>query len=75
MLFVHDNGPGIAEDFAELVFERFFQIPGGTGGGAGLGLALSHDIAALHGGTLQLANPGQAGARFEASLPMVQVLT
>jgi signal transduction histidine kinase len=74
VLFVHDNGPGIAEDLAERIFERFFQIPGGSVGGAGLGLALARDIAMLHGGTLRLVNPGQAGARFEASLPVTQVL-
>lgn len=65
VLFVHDNGPGIAADLAEQVFERFFQVPGNSVGGAGLGLALSRDIATLHGGTLRLANPGQPGARFE----------
>ena len=70
VLFVHDSGPGIAEDMAERVFERFFQVPDSPGGGAGLGLAVARDIALLHGGTLRVANPGQSGARFEAVLPV-----
>ena len=69
VLFVQDSGPGIPADMAERIFERFFQIPGSTGGGAGLGLALSREIAALHGGTLTLINPGQKGALFEARFP------
>ena len=70
ILFVHDTGPGIAEDQAARVFDRFFQIPGRSNGGAGLGLAISREITSLHRGTLQLVNPGQSGARFEASLPL-----
>jgi signal transduction histidine kinase len=52
------------------VFERFSQVPGSRQGRAGLGLALAADIAAVHGGTLIVANPGQAGARFEWATPL-----
>ncbi len=68
--YVHDSGTGIPVEFSETIFDRFSQIPGSRHGGAGLGLALAADIAAVHGGTLVVTNPGQAGARFEWTLPL-----
>jgi two-component system heavy metal sensor histidine kinase CusS len=70
LFYVHDGGPGIPAEYAEAVFERFSQVPGSRQGRAGLGLALAADIAAVHGGTLVVANPGQAGARFECAVPL-----
>ena len=68
-LAVTDSGPGIPEEFAQKIFDRFSQVPGGEGGTAGLGLSLAAQIAAVHGGELKLANPGKPGARFECRLP------
>ena len=68
--FVHDSGEGVPAEFAGTIFERFSQIPGSRHGGAGLGLALAADIAAVHGGLLRVANPGCPGARFEWTLPL-----
>ena len=68
-LAVTDSGPGIPEEFAQKVFDRFSQVPGGDTGTAGLGLSLAAQIAAVHGGELKLANPGKPGARFECRLP------
>ncbi len=68
-LAVTDSGPGIPEEFASRIFDRFMQVPGSAGGRAGLGLSLASEIAAMHGGTLCLANSGQPGARFECRLP------
>ncbi len=68
-LAVTDSGPGIPDEFAQKIFERFTQMPGGEIGTAGLGLPLAAQIAAVHGGELKLANPGRPGARFECRLP------
>ena len=68
-LAVTDSGPGIPAEFAQKIFDRFTQMPGGESGTAGLGLPLAAQIAAVHGGELALANPGQPGARFECRLP------
>ena len=62
-LAVTDSGPGIPDEFAQKIFERFTQVPGSETGTAGLGLALAAQIAAVHGGEVKLANPGQPGAR------------
>ncbi len=64
-----DGGPGIPLAYAQTIFERFVQIPGSKTGTTGLGLPLAVEIARLHGGKLELANPGQPGARFECRLP------
>jgi two-component system heavy metal sensor histidine kinase CusS len=68
-LAVTDSGPGIPDEFAQKIFDRFAQVPGGETGTAGLGLPLAAQIAAVHGGELKLANPGKPGARFECRLP------
>jgi signal transduction histidine kinase len=69
-LTVTDSGPGIPAEFAQRIFDRFTQVPGAESGTAGLGLSLAAEIAAVHGGELRLANPGQPGARFECRLPI-----
>ena len=66
---VVDGGPGIPQEYAQTIFERFAQVPGSKTGTTGLGLPLAAEIARLHGGKLKLANPGQPGARFECRLP------
>ncbi len=66
---VVDGGVGIPTEYAQTIFERFAQIPGSQAGATGLGLSLAAEIARLHGGKLELANPGQPGARFECRLP------
>ena len=68
-LAVVDGGPGIPQAYAQIIFERFVQVPGSKTGTTGLGLPLAAEIARLHGGRLILANPGQPGARFECRLP------
>ncbi len=62
-----DNGPGVPER----ALARLFQAFAGSGrpGGAGLGLAISRELAQGHGGDLALAQNGPDGAVFELSLP------
>jgi signal transduction histidine kinase len=72
-LTVEDDGPGIALSGVEQVFERFGRLDQARGagtGGSGLGLAIARDIAVRHGGSLVVVNPGEAGARFEMTLPL-----
>lgn len=56
---VEDRGPGIPEALLPRVFEPFFRIDPARSAptpGAGLGLAIAHEIVARHGGTLTLRN-------------------
>ncbi len=60
-----DSGPGVSSEDAERIFERFYkQDPGRTAPGSGLGLAIAAKHADAMGGRLELANPGEPGARF-----------
>ncbi|CAG2152233.1 Sensor protein QseC [Cupriavidus campinensis] len=63
VVMVEDNGPGIAPARREEVFKRFFRgdhTPGAQAvqqavpSGAGLGLAIVHEIVSLHQGTIRI---------------------
>ncbi|WP_243877832.1 HAMP domain-containing sensor histidine kinase [Streptomyces sp. SUK 48] len=65
---VDDQGPGVPPEARESVFERFRRGPGSDG--SGLGLTLVAQQAALHRGSVTVADaPGGTGARFEVRLP------
>ena len=72
-LVVADNGIGIDPEFLPHVFERFRQADGSTTrrhGGLGLGLAIVHALAAMHGGRVSAESAGTGhGARFTLWLP------
>jgi len=67
---VEDTGPGIAPDERERVFERFYRASGAPPGGAGLGLAIVRDIAALYDARVEILDPEQPpGARLRVLFP------
>jgi signal transduction histidine kinase len=71
---VSDDGPGIAAEERERVFERFQRGSSSSGhSGFGLGLAIGRELASRMGGTLELLDPplqdDHAGARFQLRLP------
>ena len=63
ILTVEDTGPGIPADAAEHIFERFFKVDAFREG-LGLGLPLCRTIINRLGGTVDLDNSYQQGARF-----------
>jgi signal transduction histidine kinase len=63
---VSDDGPGLASDRRERVFDAFYTT---KDEGTGLGLAISRDIVQAHKGTLQ-AIEAPIGARFLLRLPL-----
>jgi heavy metal sensor kinase len=67
---VQDEGPGVPPEVANRVFERFVRSDGlaARGGGAGLGLSISREIIAAHGGRIWVES-GDLGAAFSFSLP------
>jgi signal transduction histidine kinase len=72
VLVVADDGPGIPAEHHATVFQRFARLDGARSrdaGGAGLGLAIVHDIVARHGGTIVIASSDGQGARFVVTLP------
>lgn len=65
---VKDNGPGIAADVAQRIFDPLFTTKA-IGKGTGLGLALCHRIIVGHGGRLELEQSDAPGASFVIELP------
>jgi len=61
---VQDQGPGIPPEYRQRVFEKFFRIPGTKGEGIGLGLYISHEIVAAHGGDMGVETAPGKGSRF-----------
>ena len=70
---VADDGPGIGPDDRGRVFERFVRLDGSRAredGGAGLGLPISREIVAGHGGEITVAEGPAGGAVLHVRLPL-----
>lgn len=73
-LTVDDDGPGIAPNDRERVFERFVRLDDARSrdaGGAGLGLAVVHSVVRAVGGTISAGESPLGGARLQATFPAV----
>jgi two-component system, OmpR family, sensor histidine kinase KdpD len=68
VLSVADQGPGIAADQRQAVFERFAQLD--NGGRAGLGLTIAKTFVEAHGEEIWYEDAPNHGARFVFSLPL-----
>ncbi|MDD9910131.1 MAG: ATP-binding protein [Ahrensia sp.] len=67
---VTDNGPGVAEEDWENIFNRFASKSQESGHrGAGLGLAIARSLVELHGGWIKLTNAENGGAQFTCTFP------
>jgi two-component system sensor histidine kinase CreC len=71
---VRDRGPGLPEFARERVFDKFYSLARPDTGkkGTGLGLAFVREIAALHGGSAELANHPEGGAVATLALPLLK---
>ena len=67
---VADRGPGLPARERQRIFEPFYRVSSALTegvGGTGIGLAISRELARLHGGDLEL-EPSEPGARFRVTL-------
>ncbi|MGH2976218.1 MAG: sensor histidine kinase, partial [Solirubrobacterales bacterium] len=77
-LAVSDDGPGMAADQLEHIFERFTRGDAGLTqhvGGTGLGLAISKSLVELHGGTIAVESVPGRGSTFRVWLPRTATAT
>lgn len=75
-LLIQDEGPGIPEALIDRAFEPFFRIDPARQAaipGAGLGLAIAHEIITRHGGTLRLTNRAKGGLSQHVTLPLESI--
>ncbi|MFK0095617.1 sensor histidine kinase [Pseudomonas sp. NPDC090592] len=72
-----DRGPGLSEDEAQRVFERFWRQETSRNrraGGCGLGLSIAHAICSAHGGAISARRRLGGGMIFEIRLPIGRVI-
>jgi two-component system, OmpR family, sensor kinase len=70
VLEVSDDGPGLAPEQLNRVWDRFWRADRSPQGGAGLGLSIVAAVAQAHGGRATVVSePGQ-GCRFRIELPL-----
>jgi PAS domain S-box-containing protein len=69
---VEDNGPGIAEEEHQHLFEPYhrMEVAGERLSGLGLGLALCKTLVDLHGGRIWVKSRAGEGSTFSFSLPL-----
>jgi signal transduction histidine kinase len=72
---VSDTGAGIPPEALPSIFDRFYQADqsrkGGEKHGAGLGLAIAHEIIQAHGGTISVRSEPGKGSSFIIQLPIL----
>ena len=68
---VTDEGPGIAAENLSHIFERYWQVEGGTAQrrGMGLGLAITKGIVTAQGGSIDVTSELGKGSRFTFTVP------
>jgi PAS domain S-box-containing protein len=69
-LEIHDNGPGIPDEYLRKIFDPFFTTKE-LGRGTGQGLAISHNVVTeKHGGKLSVETVAGEGSIFRIELPL-----
>jgi heavy metal sensor kinase len=72
LIEVADNGPGIAPEDQQRIFERFFRVDKARSraeGGAGLGLAIARLSIEIQGGVIELESESGRGSCFRIVFP------
>jgi signal transduction histidine kinase len=72
---VSDEGPGLPDEFQPRAFERFQRAEQADPRGTGLGLSVVRAIAQAHGGSADIANHPDGGARVTVRLPLLPPVT
>jgi signal transduction histidine kinase len=66
---VTDTGKGIAKEYQERIFDKFFQVPETGPKGTGLGLYIAKEIVRGHGGDIGVESEPGKGCTFWFTLP------
>ncbi|PIP68003.1 MAG: hypothetical protein CO035_00525 [Candidatus Omnitrophica bacterium CG_4_9_14_0_2_um_filter_42_8] len=66
---IHDTGPGIPQDQADKIFDKFVRVVAEKKEGTGLGLPIAKDIIVLHKGRIRVESESGKGSRFIFIMP------
>lgn len=70
---IEDNGPGIAKEHLQHIFEKYYRVPQGDlqkARGYGLGLYYAQKVVQRHGGTIEVKSRPGKGTKFTITLPI-----
>lgn len=70
LLSVNNQGEPISPDRLAQLFKPYWREASNTRSGLGLGLYIANEIAASHGGSMQVTSTAEAGTTFTFSMPM-----
>ncbi len=65
---VRDTGQGIAPQYKDKIFDRYFRVPGSTKEGTGLGLAISKEFIEAQAGQISVESEFGEGSTFAVTL-------
>jgi len=68
---VKDTGQGIASQYKDKIFNRYFRVPGTKKEGTGLGLAISKEFIEAQGGSISVDSEFGSGSTFTIVLLVV----
>jgi signal transduction histidine kinase len=73
LVVVRDQGPGIAPEHLNRLFDRFYRVPETSDKvhGTGLGLYICQEIIRVHGGQIKAASQLGKGTAFQIRLPLL----
>ena len=73
---VADSGIGIAEEYQDKIFERFYRVDKARSretGGTGLGLSITRQIIQMHKGLIKVSSKEDEGTTFSIRIPLTYV--
>ncbi len=68
VIIIEDNGPGFPKEELDKVFDKFYRLQNTKTGGTGLGLSIVKGFTEALGGSVELENITEGGARFTITI-------
>jgi NtrC-family two-component system sensor histidine kinase KinB len=67
---VRNHGPVIPPEALPRLFDRFYQVPGHSKPGVGIGLTIALEVVVAHGGSISCSSDAENGTEFHFLIPV-----